>query len=149
MGKKPGAIHKKEVFAGFILDSEFAADYGEELLFENVAHRKLITRRTQRAWSFEDPGYKAKFVSHWLIVLVVRVADHVDDDGAGEDEDVILAVGDVHAVGVGPGKPFFRDLGDGLIATGEGVFHVHETALSFQVVGARDINGETAFEEGE
>jgi hypothetical protein len=33
---------------------------------------------------------------------VVVVAAHVDDGGDGEDQHVVLAVGDVDAVGAGP-----------------------------------------------
>jgi len=33
------------------------------------------------------------------------VADHVDDYGAGEDEEVVLVFSDVDAVGVGEGEP--------------------------------------------
>jgi len=41
------------------------------------------------------------------VLVVVGVADHVNDDGAGEQQDLIFAIRDVHAVGVGEGKPAF------------------------------------------
>jgi len=47
--------------------------------------------------------------------LLIPVADHVDDDGTGEDEDGVCVVGDLDAVAVAQGKPFlgdFRDLLD-------------------------------------
>ena len=51
-----------------------------------------------------DPGKSAFFVV---------MADHVDNDGAGQDEDVVLVGSNVDAVGVGPREPAFGRGGDG------------------------------------
>src|SRR5690242_7445237 len=60
------------------------------------------------------------------VAVAMFLGGHVDDDGAGEDEDVVFSGGDVDAVGVGHGKPALADGGDGLVVAGEGVLVVEE-----------------------
>lgn len=64
-------------------------------------------------------------------------------------EHVVLAVGDVHAIGVGPREPSFAHGGDGAAVALEGVFVVEETALRLQVVGPRHVHGELAAQQRE
>src|SRR5262245_30358192 len=85
-----------------------------------------------------DCGYYASVSA--LMAIYVSVADDVDDDGAGEDEDVVFVGGDVDAVGVGPGEPAFGAGGDGAAGAGEFVFVVEEVAGGFEVIGAGDVN---------
>jgi hypothetical protein len=35
------------------------------------------------------------------------MTSHVNDDGGGENEKIVLALRNVHPIGVGPGKPMF------------------------------------------
>ena len=81
--------------------------------------------------------------------LVVRVADHINHHGAGEEEHVVFAFRDVHAVSVVPTEPALGYFGDFSAATLKAVFQVQETALRFEVVRAGHIHGEFAAEERE
>ena len=87
-------------------------------------------------------------VKRCSMVLLV-VADHIDDDGAGEQEDVVFAGGNFDAVGVGPGEPAFGAGGDDAAGAGELVFVVEKISLGLEVIGAGDVHDEFAFEEGE
>ena len=86
------------------------------------------------------------------VVSLLLFGGHVYDYGADEDEDVVFALGDVYAVGVGQGEPSFADGGDGLVVAGEVVFVVEEIALGFEVAGAGavgiDVYGEVVAEKG-
>src|SRR5688572_9374348 len=84
-----------------------------------------------------------------LLIFVFLVADQIDDDGAGQNYDRVFISVDVHAVGVGPGKPFLAYLRHDLAVTLKGVFVIEEAALRFQIVGAGHIDGETTAKQRE
>jgi hypothetical protein len=52
-----------------------------------------------------------------LSLVLRRLAD---DDGAGEEQGIVFAGGNVDAGGVAEGEPAFGDLGDGVVAAGAG-----------------------------
>src|SRR5689334_1119716 len=54
------------------------------------------------------------------------MADHVDDHGGGEDQDVVLTVRHFDSIGIGPAEPTFAHLGDLAAVTLERVFPIHE-----------------------
>src|SRR6266487_4402650 len=82
-----------------------------------------------------------------VVAAVFLVANLVDNDGAGQNQDLIFAFRDVNAVGVSPREPAFRHLRDFAAATPEGVLVVEKVALGIKVIGARHIHGEFAAEE--
>ena len=82
-------------------------------------------------------------------LLPVLVAAEVDDDDRGQDQDGVLAVADVDAVGVGPGEELLGDRRQRTAGAGKDVFLVVEVALGVQVVGTGDVDGEPAAEAGE
>src|ERR1043165_93791 len=77
------------------------------------------------------------------------MADHVDDHSRGENEHIVFAADDVHAVSVGPTEPALADIGDDLSVTFEAIFVIEEIPLRFEVVRSRNVNVELAAEEGE
>src|ERR1700761_8627378 len=95
-----------------------------------------------------SPGAATKGgISSGRPLLAVGVADHVDDDGDGEEEDVVFTGGDVDAVGVGEGEPLLGDGGDGLVVASDGVFVVGEVAGGFEGGLAVEFDGEAVAED--
>ena len=82
-------------------------------------------------------------------VFVLVVADLVDDHGAGEDQQVVLAGFDVHGVGVADRQPLLGDRGHHAATVAEGVVVVQETALGLVVVGAGHVDRERTAQQGE
>ena len=78
-----------------------------------------------------SPTRRRSHVSTSVPVLLLRRL--VYDDGAGEHQDVVLAGGDVYAVGVAEAEPALADLGDGPAGAGEAVLVVEEVPLDLQV----------------
>src|SRR3954468_4939440 len=84
-----------------------------------------------------------------LTALVVAVAHHVDHDRAGENENSVLAVGDIDAVGIRPAEPLLRYRRDDAISTSECVLAVQEGSLSLEVIGAGYVDCESMVDERE
>ena len=106
------------------------------------------TRRSRRLLSGAQPpppGRQALRAS----IRGVGVAVEVDHDGARENEDVVLAIGDVDAVTVGPGEVLLRDRRDLAAMARERIFVIEEAPRRLEVVRAGDIDGELAVDEGE
>jgi hypothetical protein len=74
---------------------------------------------------------------------------HVNHDRAGQDQNVIFPLGDLHTVGVAPGKPLLRDGGPVAGLPPEFVFVIGEITPCLQIVRARNVHREPAMEEGE
>ncbi|MFN9954927.1 MAG: hypothetical protein ACK55I_17650, partial [bacterium] len=77
------------------------------------------------------------------------MADQIDDHRAGQDQEVVLAIGDVHAVGIGPGEPALAHFGHHAAMTAERVLVIEKIAGSLEIVGPGHIDGELAPEQRE
>ena len=77
------------------------------------------------------------------------VTDLVDDDRAGEDEEIVLAVVDLDRVGVAQGDPAPGDRRHHPPSSAEFVAVVQEAPLRLVVVRSRDVDRERAPEQGE
>ena len=105
-------------------------------------------RRVLQVLSSANPPNLTKSgnsVSIWCI----GVAAEVDHHGAGQNQDVVLAVGDVDTVAVGPGEVLLRDRRDLAAMPPKGVFIIEQASRCFEVVGAGDVDCELAEHEGE
>src|SRR5262249_40780723 len=80
---------------------------------------------------------------------MVGVASHIDHDSASEDQDVVLSRSNLDTVSIRPREPLFGDLRDLDAVARDFVLMIHEVALGLQIIGARDIDSESAFEERE
>jgi hypothetical protein len=65
---------------------------------------------------------------------------------AGQDQQVVLAGGDLHRVGVAHGEPPLGDRRHRLVAAPDGEFVVEQVSLHLQVVGTGDVDGEPVSE---
>ena len=77
------------------------------------------------------------------------MAGHVNHDRAGQDQNVIFPLGDIHTVGVAPGKPLLRDGGPEAGLPQEFVFVVGEITLGLQIVRTGNVHREPAVNECE
>jgi hypothetical protein len=66
--------------------------------------------------------------------LLVGMTGLIDDDGTGENENVVFTVGDLDPVRVGDAEPSFRHGGNHATTASERVFTVEEVAFGFQIV---------------
>jgi hypothetical protein len=82
-------------------------------------------------------------------ISIVAVADQVHDDGSGEDEDIILAIGDFYPVSVRPAEPALGNRCRDVISTSDRVLVVEKIPLGFEVIGPGDIDSEPMVDEGE
>src|SRR4051812_35054063 len=71
------------------------------------------------------------------MAALLLVARHVDDDRRGQDQDVVLPLPDLDAVGVGQREPPLRDLGHDPATPMERVLVVAQVAHRLQVVRSR------------
>jgi len=90
---------------------------------------------------------RAAFETDWRGRLTLLVADEVDDDGGGQDRDIVLPVDDVDAIGVAEGEKTLGDVGDSSALPYELIFEIEEIAGDRVVVGARDIDFELVLEQ--
>jgi hypothetical protein len=57
-----------------------------------------------------------------LVFRVIRVTAHVDHHGARQNQDVVLTVGDVNTVAVGPGDVLLRNARDRAAMPSKAIF---------------------------
>ena len=84
-----------------------------------------------------------------LLLVLSRVADHINDDRAREDQDGIFTFMDLHPIRVPHREPALRYFGDGLAAAFETIVVFEETSLRLEIVRARNVDAEFATEQGE
>src|SRR5919107_5178826 len=77
------------------------------------------------------------------------MAGLVDDDGAREDQDVILPFAYVDAVSVGEAEPALRHGRDDMVTAPERVFVIEEIARRFEIVGAGHVHGKPVMKNAE
>src|ERR1035437_507955 len=112
-------------------------------------YRQLPRARFQRAREAFRPASPAHGKARLSVALMVAMADHIDYNGAGQNEHIVLASVDVHAVGVGKGEPTFRHLSHCLAGASERVFHVEKTTFGLEIVGAGYVHGKLAAKQRE
>ena len=69
---------------------------------------------------------------------------HINGDRNGQDEDVILSIVDLDAVGVCKTEPFLGDFGNLIPSLLDGVFVVEDVALNIEVRSIVDIDRNVA-----
>src|SRR5439155_22646421 len=112
-----------------------------KMKIENFQFPDCAVQRSESKWQVR--------AAYGSVAFVVGVADHINYHGAGEHEDIVFSLGNVHAIGIGPGKPAVRNLSHRLAAAGESVLHVQKVALSLEVIRAGHVHGEAAAEKRE
>jgi len=83
-----------------------------------------------RALLFEAVRYLNLQLSTRLMFLV---AGHVDDYRRGKNQQVVFALCNIHAVGIGPGEPALADLCDGAPAALKIIFVIEKISAGLQV----------------
>ncbi|MEP6508921.1 MAG: hypothetical protein ABJC63_11900, partial [Gemmatimonadales bacterium] len=81
--------------------------------------------------------------------FTVSVAGHINHNRAGEDQNVVLAIRDVHAIGISEGKPLLGDGCNNFVTAGKRVLPVQEIAFRLQVVRAGNIDIEGVMKRSE
>src|SRR5690606_30629169 len=67
------------------------------------------------------------------MMSVARMRHHVDRHGHGEYEDIVLALLDLHAVGIGKAEPLLGDFSDLVATFTDAVLVIENVALHLQV----------------
>src|SRR4051812_535347 len=83
------------------------------------------------------------------MTLIVPMADHVDHDGTGEDQNVVFTFDNVHTIGIGPGKPALRDLCHLPITASEFVAVISKVPFGFKILGTGNVDRESAMEKAD
>ena len=74
--------------------------------------------------------------------LSTLVKHHIDDDGNGENQDVIGTGDDVHTIGIGHRKLLLRDLRHFAATLVDLIFMINNRALGLHVLAARNMDFE-------
>src|SRR5579871_3426873 len=77
------------------------------------------------------------------------MASHIDDDRAGQQQDVVFSVSSLNSVRIRPAEPFFGDPGHSAGASLEGVLVVPKVPFSDQIIWSGDIHRKGTVKEGE
>ena len=80
--------------------------------------------------------------------MSVAAAAEIDHHRSGQEQKFVFISIDLDAVGIGSGEPGFADPADGFAFAGEGVFVVDQISLGVKIVGAENVDGESAMPGG-
>src|SRR5690348_14801217 len=84
-----------------------------------------------------------------VVSLVIGMTRLVDDHGAGEDENIVLAVRDVDAVRVAKRDPLLRHRCDHAVTSPKAVLVIEQIPFGFEIVRAGDVDDEAVMQERE
>ena len=84
-----------------------------------------------------------------LVVALVSMTRHIDDYRTGENQHIIFAFHNLHAVRIRQRNPLFRYVRDVFALSRESIVMFHEVSSRFEIVRPRNVYTEAATKEGE
>src|SRR5436190_18944494 len=106
------------------------------LMAVSPIERPCATRSTYVATSAWD---STRIISP--VLLALTILGEIEGKYAGQDQDVVLAVRDLHAIGVTKRQPRLRDGGHRSVAPPDGEVVLEQAAGHLEVVGPGHVDG--------